>query len=45
MNKGLLDPRLAEVDEKKKYQQMDGSYDEERYRHARIVGKPEGKGE
>ena len=45
VNEGLLDPGLAEDDEKDEDEQMDGSHDEEARRHTHESAKPEGEGE
>ena len=45
MHEGLLDPGLAEGDEKDEDEQMDGSHDEEARRHTHEPATPEGEGE
>ena len=41
----LLDPGLAEDDEKDEDEQMDGSHNQERLSHPHEVGEPEGESE
>ena len=45
VDKGFLDPGLAENDKKDEDEQMDVSHNQECLRHAHEIGEPKGEGE